>query len=270
MITGQIQGLWKVKNQNLSDLYEEVKKLKDKFLSFKISHVLRVSQANSICLLWYMILLWVCILIPRQLAAYDVLTCSCIPSKERNTEADVQANLAITLAGETLDLFFHLCFLWIMRMVNWANFFYVFMFAILCLHVCFCRWSSPGGGVREVVYTIVYCWLCFRFVSKLIRYHENFFALWIKVQPWCRWPIFRRLDPDETRVFRLPALCNNLQCKAWFRPQNWSFCLHAILETDYFWNSSLGSNNTQYKGRRFSLTNHSRGRRCEQNMKISY
>ncbi|XP_009335818.2 uncharacterized protein LOC103928494 isoform X2 [Pyrus x bretschneideri] len=58
LVCMQIQGLWKVKNQNLSDLYEEVKKLKDKFLSFKISHVLR----------------------------------------ERNTEADVQANLAITLA----------------------------------------------------------------------------------------------------------------------------------------------------------------------------
>ncbi|XP_068333301.1 uncharacterized protein [Pyrus communis] len=58
LVCMQVQGLWKVKNQNLSDLYEEVKKLKDKFLSFKISHVLR----------------------------------------ERNSEADAQANLAITLA----------------------------------------------------------------------------------------------------------------------------------------------------------------------------
>ncbi|ONI32575.1 hypothetical protein PRUPE_1G373800 [Prunus persica] len=41
LVCMQVQGLWKVKNQNMSDLYEEVKKLKDKFLSFKISHVLR-------------------------------------------------------------------------------------------------------------------------------------------------------------------------------------------------------------------------------------
>ncbi|KAM0967746.1 uncharacterized protein LOC126602539 isoform X1 [Malus sylvestris] len=72
LVCMQVQGLWKVKNQNLSDFYEEVKRLKDKFLSFKISHVLR--------------------------AAYEVLTCLCIPSKERNSEADAQANLAITLA----------------------------------------------------------------------------------------------------------------------------------------------------------------------------
>ncbi|KAM1387959.1 hypothetical protein ACFX2I_016141 [Malus domestica] len=58
LVCMQVQGLWKVKNQNLSDFYEEVKRLKDKFLSFKISHVLR----------------------------------------ERNSEADAQANLAITLA----------------------------------------------------------------------------------------------------------------------------------------------------------------------------
>ncbi|PQQ03852.1 uncharacterized protein Pyn_36900 [Prunus yedoensis var. nudiflora] len=58
LVCMQVQGLWKVKNQNMSDLYEEVKKLKDKFLSFKISHVLR----------------------------------------GRNSEADAQANLAITLA----------------------------------------------------------------------------------------------------------------------------------------------------------------------------
>lgn len=32
-------------------------------------------------------------------AAYNILTCSCIPVKELNSEADAQANLAITLAG---------------------------------------------------------------------------------------------------------------------------------------------------------------------------
>lgn len=46
-----------MKNQNISDLYEEVKKLKDKFLSFKISHVLRVREADSVYLLCYVICL---------------------------------------------------------------------------------------------------------------------------------------------------------------------------------------------------------------------
>jgi hypothetical protein len=38
----QIDGSWKVKNENLSTLYKVAKELKDKFVSFKISHVLRV------------------------------------------------------------------------------------------------------------------------------------------------------------------------------------------------------------------------------------
>ncbi|KAL3636319.1 hypothetical protein CASFOL_020866 [Castilleja foliolosa] len=37
----QVQGHWKAKNQNLSTLLEEAKKLKDKFVSFQIMHVLR-------------------------------------------------------------------------------------------------------------------------------------------------------------------------------------------------------------------------------------
>ncbi|KAF8407952.1 hypothetical protein HHK36_007092 [Tetracentron sinense] len=53
-----VQGLWKTKNQNMSDLCKEAKELKDKFLSFQISHALR----------------------------------------EFNSEADAQANLAIHLA----------------------------------------------------------------------------------------------------------------------------------------------------------------------------
>lgn len=58
LVCMQIQGIWKVKNQNISILYEEAKKLKDKFLSFQIIHVLR----------------------------------------DLNTEADEQANLATELA----------------------------------------------------------------------------------------------------------------------------------------------------------------------------
>jgi len=41
LVCMQIQGLWKVRHPNMSDLYEEAKKLKDRFLSFEISHVLR-------------------------------------------------------------------------------------------------------------------------------------------------------------------------------------------------------------------------------------
>ncbi|KAL2543125.1 RNase H family protein [Abeliophyllum distichum] len=58
LVCMQIQGLWKVKNQNISNLYEEAKKLKDRFISFEIKHVLR----------------------------------------DLNSEADAQANLAVDLA----------------------------------------------------------------------------------------------------------------------------------------------------------------------------
>lgn len=58
LVCMQIQGLWKVKNQNISTLYEQAKQLKDRFLSFRIIHVLR----------------------------------------ESNSDADVQANLAVELA----------------------------------------------------------------------------------------------------------------------------------------------------------------------------
>ncbi|KAK7260923.1 hypothetical protein RIF29_27224 [Crotalaria pallida] len=58
LVCKQIDGSWKVKNENLSALYNVAKELKDKFLSFQISHVLR----------------------------------------NFNSEADAQANLAINLA----------------------------------------------------------------------------------------------------------------------------------------------------------------------------
>ncbi|KAM6566578.1 hypothetical protein CsatA_025706 [Cannabis sativa] len=56
-----VQGLWKAKNENMSILCDEVKKLKDRFDSFQIEHVLR----------------------------------------GLNSEADAEANLAVDLAGET-------------------------------------------------------------------------------------------------------------------------------------------------------------------------
>ncbi|XP_022887585.1 uncharacterized protein LOC111403348 isoform X1 [Olea europaea var. sylvestris] len=58
LVCMQIQGLWKVKNQNISNLFNEATKLKDRFLSFQIVHVLR----------------------------------------DLNSEADAQANLAVDLA----------------------------------------------------------------------------------------------------------------------------------------------------------------------------
>ncbi|WOH16509.1 hypothetical protein DCAR_0936064 [Daucus carota subsp. sativus] len=58
LVCMQVQGLWKVKNQGISRWFEEAKKLKDKFLSFEITHVLR----------------------------------------DLNSEADAQANLAVSLA----------------------------------------------------------------------------------------------------------------------------------------------------------------------------
>ncbi|EPS70565.1 hypothetical protein M569_04195, partial [Genlisea aurea] len=41
LVCMQIQGLWRVKNQNISNLFNEAKKLKDSFMSFQIIHVLR-------------------------------------------------------------------------------------------------------------------------------------------------------------------------------------------------------------------------------------
>ncbi|CAK8561522.1 unnamed protein product [Lathyrus sativus] len=58
LVCSQIDGSWKVKNESLSTLYKVAKELKDKFVSFQISHVLR----------------------------------------EFNSEADAQANLAVHLA----------------------------------------------------------------------------------------------------------------------------------------------------------------------------
>ncbi|XP_024027105.1 uncharacterized protein LOC21394306 isoform X2 [Morus notabilis] len=60
----QVQGSWKVRDEKISKLYKEVKALENNFLSFQINHVLR----------------------------------------DRNKEADAQANLATTLAdGEILE-----------------------------------------------------------------------------------------------------------------------------------------------------------------------
>ncbi|KAK9060267.1 hypothetical protein SSX86_020971 [Deinandra increscens subsp. villosa] len=64
LVCMQIQGLWKVRNENILKWYEEAKRLKDEFLFFQISHVLR----------------------------------------DKNSEADAQANLAVVLAvGEVQE-----------------------------------------------------------------------------------------------------------------------------------------------------------------------
>ncbi|KAJ6689433.1 hypothetical protein OIU85_005800 [Salix viminalis] len=62
LVCMQIQGSWKARHENITNLYEEAKKLKNSFLSFHISHV------------------------PR----------------EYNSEADAQANLAVKLASSSV------------------------------------------------------------------------------------------------------------------------------------------------------------------------
>ncbi|XP_009587392.1 uncharacterized protein LOC107808198 isoform X3 [Nicotiana tabacum] len=47
LVCMQIQGLWKVKNQNISTLFQQAKQLKDRFLSFRIIHVLRESNCDA-------------------------------------------------------------------------------------------------------------------------------------------------------------------------------------------------------------------------------
>ncbi|KAH1198078.1 hypothetical protein HKD37_18G050568 [Glycine soja] len=50
LVCMQIDGSWKVKNENLSTLYNVAKELKDKFSSFQISHVLRMAKfKKSVC-----------------------------------------------------------------------------------------------------------------------------------------------------------------------------------------------------------------------------
>ncbi|CAH9071285.1 unnamed protein product [Cuscuta europaea] len=47
LVCMQIQNLWKVKNQNISTLYEQAKQLKERFISFRIIHVLRESNSDA-------------------------------------------------------------------------------------------------------------------------------------------------------------------------------------------------------------------------------
>ncbi|XP_060214371.1 uncharacterized protein LOC132641406 isoform X1 [Lycium barbarum] len=47
LVCMQIQGLWKVKNQNIATVFETAKQLKERFLSFRIIHVLRESNSDA-------------------------------------------------------------------------------------------------------------------------------------------------------------------------------------------------------------------------------
>ncbi|XP_068462750.1 uncharacterized protein [Phaseolus vulgaris] len=47
LVCMQIDGSWKVKNENLSTLYKVAKELKDKFSSFQINHVLRNFNSDA-------------------------------------------------------------------------------------------------------------------------------------------------------------------------------------------------------------------------------
>ncbi|XP_022735619.1 uncharacterized protein LOC111288980 [Durio zibethinus] len=68
LVCMQIQGLWRVKHEHMSELCEQALKLKNNFLSFQINHILR----------------------------------------KLNAEADAQANLAVKLAGEACRIWFNI------------------------------------------------------------------------------------------------------------------------------------------------------------------
>ncbi|RVX10641.1 hypothetical protein CK203_017026 [Vitis vinifera] len=108
---GQVQGLWKARNKNMSILCKEAKKLKNEFLSVEINHVLRMS--------WDGIRLEVpvfedptCYNLPAaalfhlyvgSLQHSDILSYNFL--KGLNSEADAQANLAVHLAvGEVQEV----------------------------------------------------------------------------------------------------------------------------------------------------------------------
>lgn len=65
----QIQGLWRVRHKNISPWYEEAKKLKDKFLLFQITHVLRVGPMISVwSVLWCVFYSFLISLLPLRLS----------------------------------------------------------------------------------------------------------------------------------------------------------------------------------------------------------
>ncbi|KAM3303988.1 putative protein isoform X1 [Capsicum chacoense] len=47
LVCMQVQGLWKVKNQNIATVFEQAKQLKEQFVSFRIIHVLRESNSDA-------------------------------------------------------------------------------------------------------------------------------------------------------------------------------------------------------------------------------
>ncbi|MCL7044389.1 hypothetical protein MKW94_013710, partial [Papaver nudicaule] len=47
LVVNQVQGLWKVKNDNMAMLCKQVKELKDKCTSFEIKHVYRDSNSEA-------------------------------------------------------------------------------------------------------------------------------------------------------------------------------------------------------------------------------
>ncbi|TYK17758.1 RNase H domain-containing family protein [Cucumis melo var. makuwa] len=47
LVCMQVQGLWKLKNQNMAELCKVAKELKDKFVSFEISHVPRNRNSDA-------------------------------------------------------------------------------------------------------------------------------------------------------------------------------------------------------------------------------
>ncbi|KAL6662040.1 hypothetical protein ACP70R_001424 [Stipagrostis hirtigluma subsp. patula] len=85
LVCNQVQDIWRARNDNMADLCKKVKELKGMFISFQISHVLRVVDTEIFSSSAY-----------RQ-PSEEVKT-----SSEFNAAADAQANFAVDLPGMEL------------------------------------------------------------------------------------------------------------------------------------------------------------------------
>uniref|UniRef100_N1QW33 Uncharacterized protein n=1 Tax=Aegilops tauschii TaxID=37682 RepID=N1QW33_AEGTA len=93
LVCYQVKGTWQAKKENMMELCKEVRNLQENFISFEVHHVRR----TAICL--------------------ALLICPFSECKEWNSEADRQANIAITLAIECDALCFSL-----LLITGWASF----------------------------------------------------------------------------------------------------------------------------------------------------
>lgn len=157
MLLEQVQGLWRVRNQNMSDLCEEVKELKDKFLSFEISHVLRVGKVDSVYNLCSTILLWVCITILVKCssiplihhliwAAYNILRLCCIPKRNSILRQMLKQTWQSVLWVRLSNLSLRLCSFWILSMVNLI---YQCLWGLFAMQMVKSRRRSSGSRLND-------------------------------------------------------------------------------------------------------------------------